>query len=215
MGGAALRRGHYPPQESGPASRSSASRLPGTRPIRSPRATSIRATGSGWRSAEARALPSSGEWPGQQIQRIEAARDTTSSIAKSQASGPQEVGGAALRRGHYPPQESGPEDVREAEIGTFETSRQPLGMSASLIGHFWSSTFRLSTTAVSMSLAGSRARASLRNRHQGPSIMGFEDEAEQSYGRPCRQKNGRSKQTCELTSSIVPRGTSFHRSVEL
>jgi hypothetical protein len=28
-------------------------------------------------------------------------------------------------------------------------------MSASLIGHFWSSTFRLSTTAVSMSLAGS------------------------------------------------------------
>src|SRR6266566_5266414 len=38
----------------------------------------------------------------------------------------------------------------------------------------------------------------------GPSIMGFEDEAEQSIGRPCRQTNGRSKQTCELTSSIVP-----------
>src|SRR6266566_1150968 len=50
---------------------------------------------------------------------------------------------------------------------------------------------------------------------RGPSIMGFEDEAEQSIGRPCRQTNGRSKQTCELTSSIVPRGTSFHRSVEL
>src|SRR5258706_8840563 len=33
----------------------------------------------------------------------------------------------------------------------------------------------------------SRARASLRNRHQGPSSMGFEDEAEQSFGRPCRQ----------------------------
>jgi len=61
----------------------------------------------------------------------------------------------------------------------------------------------------------SRARASLRNRHQGPSIMGFEDEAEQSYGRPCRQSSGRSKQTYELTSSIVPRGTSFHRSAEL
>ena len=45
--------------------------------------------------------------------------------------------------------------------------------------------------------------------------MGFEDEAEQSFGRPCRQMNGRSKRTCELTSSIVPRGTSFHRSVEL
>ena len=50
---------------------------------------------------------------------------------------------------------------------------------------------------------------------RGPSIMGFEDEVEQSIGRPCRQTNGRSKQTCELTSSIVPRGTSFHRSVEL
>ena len=45
--------------------------------------------------------------------------------------------------------------------------------------------------------------------------MGFEDEAEQSYGRPCRQNDGRSKPTCDLTSSIVPRGTSFHRSVEL
>src|SRR5271163_2742559 len=33
--------------------------------------------------------------------------------------------------------------------------------------------------------------------------------------RPCRQCNGRSKRTHELTSSIVPRGTSFHRSVEL
>ena len=30
----------------------------------------------------------------------------------------------------------------------------------------------------------SRARASLRNRHQGPSSMGFEDEVEQSFGRP-------------------------------
>src|ERR1700688_2853558 len=59
----------------------------------------------------------------------------------------------------------------------------------------------------------SRARASLRNRHQGPSIMGFEDEVEQSYGRP--SLNGRSKQTYELTSSIVPRGTSFHCWVDL
>src|SRR6516225_5825252 len=61
----------------------------------------------------------------------------------------------------------------------------------------------------------SRARASLRNRHTGPSIMGFEDEVEQSLGRPCRQTDGRSKQTRELTSSIVPRGTPFHHSVEL
>ena len=40
--------------------------------------------------------------------------------------------------------------------------------------------------------------------------MGFEDKAEQSVTRPYRQGNGRSKQTNELTSSIVPRGTSFH-----
>ena len=45
--------------------------------------------------------------------------------------------------------------------------------------------------------------------------MGFEDEAEQSFGRRCRQSDGRSKRTHELTSSIVPRGTSFHRWVEL
>jgi hypothetical protein len=40
--------------------------------------------------------------------------------------------------------------------------------------------------------------------------MGFEDEAEQSLGRPCRLTDSRSKRTYELTSSIVPRGTSFH-----
>ena len=45
--------------------------------------------------------------------------------------------------------------------------------------------------------------------------MGFEDEAEQSPRRPYRQSNGRSKRTSELTSSIVPRGTSFHGLVEL
>src|SRR5262249_312466 len=57
----------------------------------------------------------------------------------------------------------------------------------------------------------SRARASLRTRHHGPSIMGFEDEVEQSYGRPCRRCSGRFKPTYEPTSSIVPRGTPFHR----
>src|SRR5205807_2393419 len=45
--------------------------------------------------------------------------------------------------------------------------------------------------------------------------MGFENEVEQSIGRPCCQSDNRSKRTCELTSSIVPRGTSFHHSVEL
>src|SRR5471030_694594 len=45
--------------------------------------------------------------------------------------------------------------------------------------------------------------------------MGVENEAEQSIGRPCRQTSGGSKRPNELTSSIVPRGTPFHRSVEL
>src|SRR6476659_4371489 len=44
--------------------------------------------------------------------------------------------------------------------------------------------------------------------------MGFEDEVEQSFSRPCRQSNSRTKRTYELTSSIVPRGTSFHCSVD-
>src|SRR4029453_94487 len=86
-------------------------------------------------------------------------------------------------------------------------------MSASLIGRFGSSAFRLSTPCSVR--CRSRALASLRNRRQGPSIMGSEDEAERSFRPPCRQVNTRSKRTCELTSSIVPRGTSFDRSVEL
>ena len=56
-------------------------------------------------------------------------------------------------------------------------------MSAFLIGRLRSSTFRLSAAQCR---CRSRARASLRNRHQGPSIMGSEDEAEQSVRRPCR-----------------------------
>jgi hypothetical protein len=85
-------------------------------------------------------------------------------------------------------------------------------MSASLIGRLGSA---LSGCPPLQCRCLSRARASLRNRHQGPSIMGFEDEVEQSFGRPCRHANGRSKRPCELTSSIVPRGTSFHHAVEL
>ena len=85
-------------------------------------------------------------------------------------------------------------------------------MSASLIGRSGSSAFRLSTTTVSMSLTGSCFSSESAPR---PFHHGIRDEVEQSFRRPCRQTNGRSKRTCELTSSIVPRGTSFHRSVEL
>ena len=84
---------------------------------------------------------------------------------------------------------------------------------ASLIGH-WGQALSGHPPPVQCRCL-SRARASLRNRLQGRSMMGFENEAEQSIGRPCHQTNGRSKRPNELTSSIVPRGTSFHRLVEL
>jgi ATP-dependent DNA ligase len=35
--------------------------------------------------------------------------------------------------------------------------------------------------------SATQADASLRNRHQSPSIMGFEDKVEQSHARRCRQ----------------------------
>src|SRR5947208_3400651 len=54
-----------------------------------------------------------------------------------------------------------------------------------------------------------------RRRPIASSIMGFEDEVEQSFGRPCRQCDCRFKRPYELTSSIIPRGTSFHHWVEL
>ena len=54
---------------------------------------------------------------------------------------------------------------------------------ASLIGHSGSSAFRpTTTTAVSMSLTGSCFSS---ESAPGPSIMGVEDEAEQSTERPC------------------------------
>ena len=82
--------------------------------------------------------------------------------------------------------------VHETLVGPQPTSRDIRLLVASLIGHLGSSTFRLSTGACRCC---SRARASLRNRHQGPSIMGFEDEAEQSIGRPCRQTKRRIQAT--------------------
>jgi hypothetical protein len=84
-------------------------------------------------------------------------------------------------------------------------------MSASLIGHRVSSAFRLSTTSVSMSLAGScfSSESAPRPFHHGIRRQGG------TISNATLPSNGRSKRTCELTSSIVPRGTSFHRSVEL
>src|SRR5712671_1715679 len=75
-------------------------------------------------------------------------------------------------------------------------------LSASLIGHSGSSAFQ---TIHPYSVDVAHGLVLLFGiGTKGPSIMGFEDEVEQSFGRPCRQTNGRSKRTCELTSSIVP-----------
>jgi hypothetical protein len=59
----------------------------------------------------------------------------------------------------------------------------PSAISASLIGR-WNQA--LSDYPPDGSGGHSRARASLQNRHIGPSTMGFENEAEQSLMRPCQ-----------------------------
>src|SRR5437870_13362582 len=97
--------------------------------------------------------------------------------------------------------------------GPKRTRRERRSMSASLIGHSGSSCFQ---TIHHYSVDVARGLVLLFGiGTRGPSILGFEDEAEQSFGRSCRQTNGRSTRTCELTSSIFTRGTSFHRSVDL
>ena len=85
-------------------------------------------------------------------------------------------------------------------------------MSASLIGRLGSSVFRLFTTTVSMSLTGSCFSS---ESAPGPFHHGIRERGGTIYWAACRQTNGRSSGHCELTSSIVPRGTSCHREVEL
>ena len=68
-------------------------------------------------------------------------------------------------------------------MGADQTAGSAVRIIASLIGHSGSSAFRpTTTTAVSMSLTGSCFSSELA---PGPSIMGVEDEAEQSTERPC------------------------------
>ena len=101
-------------------------------------------------------------------------------------------------------------DVRftpEADI-----RRSTIAMSASLIGRLGSSAFRLSTTAgadVTRGLVllfgiGTKALPSWDSKTRWNDLWGG-----------LAATAGRSKRTCELTSSIVPRGTPFHRLVEL
>src|SRR5262249_41461915 len=83
-------------------------------------------------------------------------------------------------------------------------------MSASLIGRFGSSAFRLSSHSsvdvacrlVLLFGLGAKALPVWDSRMRGT-----------IFGSALPLSDGRSKQTCDLTSSIVPQGTSFHRAV--
>ena len=88
------------------------------------------------------------------------------------------------------------------------TFAHAIRMSASLIGSLGSSAFRLSTAAVLTSLAGS-----CFSTESAPRALPSWDPRTR-WNNLCRglaAAVGRSKRTCELTSSIVPRGTPFHR----
>ena len=81
-------------------------------------------------------------------------------------------------------------------------------MSASLIGRLGSSAFRLSTSTASTSLTGSCFSSESAPR---PFHHGVRERGGTIYWAALPSIGGRSKRTCDLTSSIVPRGTSFHR----
>ena len=95
-------------------------------------------------------------------------------------------------------------------LGQKRTSPNTVIMSASLIGRFGSSAFRLSTTGsvdvtrglVLLSGIGTWAVPSWDSKTRWNNLLGG-------------LAVGRSKRTCELTSSIVPPGTPFHHLVEL
>ena len=81
-------------------------------------------------------------------------------------------------------------------------------MSASLIGRFGSSAFKLSTSKVSVSLTGS---CFSWESAPGPFQHGVRERGGTIFRSALPSIGGRSKRTYDLTSSIVPRGTSFHR----
>src|SRR5471030_766966 len=85
-------------------------------------------------------------------------------------------------------------------------------MSASLIGRLGSSAFRLSTTTVSMSLTGSCFSSESAPR---PFHHGIRRRGGTIYWAALPSDERQVQRTNELTSSIVPRGTSFHHWVEL
>ena len=97
--------------------------------------------------------------------------------------------------------------MHESVIGTKRTFHDVRLMSASLIGRSGSSAFKLS-----MSLAGSCFSPESAHR---PFHHGIRRQGGTIFRATLPIAVGRSKRTCELTSSIVPRGTPFHHLVEL
>src|SRR5256884_7625602 len=92
--------------------------------------------------------------------------------------------------------------ARERRLNEVCFSNRPSGSSA----------LRLSTTSVSTSLTGSCFSSESAPR---PFHHGIRRRGGTIFWSALPSTNGRSKRTYDLTSSIVPRGTSFHRSVEL
>ena len=97
-------------------------------------------------------------------------------------------------------------------FGTKQTSDRCGPMSASLIGHLGSSAFRLPSLRCG---CRSRARASLRNWRQALPSWGSRTRWNNLLVGLAVRLTGGSSGHCDLTSSIVPRGTSCHRTVEL
>src|SRR6187399_2197244 len=97
-------------------------------------------------------------------------------------------------------------------IGTKRTSGMSALMSASLIGRFRSSTFRLSTAAVSMSLTGSRfsSESAPRPFHHGIRERGG---AISQAALPSDERQVQADMRTHLIHR--PARTSFHRRVEL
>ena len=85
-------------------------------------------------------------------------------------------------------------------------------MSASLIGRPGSSAFRLPPLQSSMSLAGSRFST---DSALGPFHHGIRRQGGTILPSALLSCDSRFKRTCELTSSIVPRRTSFRLPAEL
>ena len=97
-------------------------------------------------------------------------------------------------------------------LGVKRTSEECAAMSASLIGRFGSSAIRLLHRYRAMSLTGSCFSP---ESAPGPFHHGIRERGGPIFRAASPFDERRSKRTCDLAPSIVPRGTSCHRAVEL